>query len=85
MLDARRRLAGIEERLQQTEKKLKALQEKYGFGLYGYPPEDQEELDQLTQEADTARRDRDDVRNVIENVLPEEARKAGVPPGWLRE
>jgi hypothetical protein len=27
----------------------------------------------------------DDTRNRINVVIPEEARKAGIPPGWLRE
>jgi hypothetical protein len=27
----------------------------------------------------------DEARNMVDVVIPEEARKAGVPPGWLRE
>jgi hypothetical protein len=30
-------------------------------------------------------KEKDDARNEVEVVIPEAARKAGVPPGWLRE
>ena len=38
----------------------------------------EEEMQQVQREIDSA-------RNEVENVIPEQARKAGVPPGWLRE
>ena len=27
----------------------------------------------------------DEARNMLNVVIPEEARKAGIPPGWLRD
>jgi hypothetical protein len=27
----------------------------------------------------------DEARNMLDVVIPEEARRAGVPPGWLRK
>jgi len=85
MMDARGRLAETEERLQRAELEFKAFQEKHGAGLYGYTPSDQVELDRLNEEVRSAQKDREEARNIIENGIPEEARKSGVPPGWLRE
>jgi DNA repair exonuclease SbcCD ATPase subunit len=85
MHDARQRKADAEERLRQYEEQRKSLQEKSGYGLYGYTPQVQAELDRLDQEIGRAQVDLKNARDQIENVIPEEARKAGIPPGWLRE
>jgi hypothetical protein len=31
------------------------------------------------------RKEIDEIRRELDEAIPEEARKAGVPPGWLRE
>lgn len=85
MYDARQRMADAEERIQNSGERLKALQEKTGYGLYGYTPEAAAEASRLEEELARAQSDLEEARNQVENVIPEEARKAGIPPGWLRE
>lgn len=85
MYDAKQRMAEAEQRLERSSGQLKALQEKTGYGLYGYTPEAAAEAARLEEEISRAQIDLDRARNEVENVIPEEARKAGIPPGWLRE
>jgi hypothetical protein len=85
MYDARQRMAEAEQRLERGTERLKALQEKAGYGLYGYTPEAAAEAARLEEEISRAQIDLDHARNEVENVIPEQARKAGIPPGWLRE
>lgn len=85
MYDARQRMADAEERVRSYSERLKELQEKTGYGLYGYTPEAAAEAARLEEEIQRAQSDLEDARNQIENVIPEQARKAGIPPGWLRE
>ena len=85
MYDAKQRMADAEDRLRQYGGQLKAIQEKFGYGLYGYPPEAAAEAARLEQEVGRAQTDLDHARDQVENVIPEQARKAGIPPGWLRE
>jgi septal ring factor EnvC (AmiA/AmiB activator) len=42
------------------------------------------ELSQTTAELLKVQQEIDKATDLIENVIPEEARKAGVPPGWAR-
>lgn len=85
MYDARQRMTDAETRLQQYGARLKELQEKSGYGLYGYTPEAQAEATRLEGEIARAQADLVRAQNEVENVIPEQARKAGIPPGWLRE
>ena len=85
MYDARQRLTEAEQRLERSAAQLKILQEKKGYGLYGYPPESAGEAARLEEEISRAQVDMNRARDEVENVIPEQARRAGVPPGWLRE
>jgi hypothetical protein len=85
MYDAKQRMADAENRLRHNEEQLKALQEKTGYGLYGYTPEAEAEAARLESEIARAQVDLANARREVEVSIPEEARKAGVPPGWLRE
>jgi len=85
MYDARQRMADAEARIRSASEKLKVLQQKSGYGLYGYTPEAQAEVARLEEEIARAQTELDYARDQVENVIPEQARKAGVPPGWLRE
>jgi hypothetical protein len=40
---------------------------------------------ELEEEMKEVQKDIDEALNMINVVIPDEARKAGVPPGWLRE
>jgi len=59
------------------------------LGSWGGPASGQlagrQEADRIQQQMDQVQREIDDARNQIEVVIPDEARKAGIPPGWLRE
>ncbi len=85
ILDAKRHLSDAEERYQNAEQARKSLEKKWGFGLYGYTAEVQKQLDRLEEEMKKAQLDIARAKDQIENVIPDEARKAGIPPGWLRE
>ncbi|NTW59166.1 MAG: DUF4124 domain-containing protein [Nitrospirae bacterium] len=86
MLDAKRRLQFAENNYQQLEKRKSELQAQWGSSGSALPP--QEVLDQMKQlDADMshAKAEIDNARDQINNIIPDEARRAGIPPGWLRE
>jgi hypothetical protein len=106
LVNAKRRLASLEERHLQLELKLNELKGSYGsgIGIVTLPPEQpggpprqvpsgapgapQEVLDQiqqLEQDLERTRLEIENARREVEVVIPDEARKAEVPPGWLRE
>ena len=41
--------------------------------------------EEIAAEMKTVKKEIEDAQHMLEVVIPEEARKAGVPPGWLRE
>jgi hypothetical protein len=84
MKDARKRLADAEQRYRSLDQKRTKALEKWGGVASGHL-EGRVEADRIEQEMKQVRQEIDDARNQVQNVLPEEARKAGVPPGWLRE
>jgi hypothetical protein len=84
MKDARQRLADAERRYWALDQKRREALEKWGGPASGRR-EGLVEAERIEQEMRQAQREIDNARNRIEVVLPEEARKAGVPPGWLRE
>ncbi len=84
MKTAQRRLADAEHRYQALEEKKKSLAGSWGGPASGHL-ETREEAERIDQEMQQVQKEIDDARNEIEHVIPEEARKAGVPPGWLRE
>jgi hypothetical protein len=84
--DAKRRLANAEQQYRQLEQRKAEITSQWGASGAALPP--QEVLDKLKQiENDMQRtgREIDDIKNEIHTVIPDEARRAGVPPGWLRE
>jgi len=44
-----------------------------------------DEMNQLDGDMANAKQEADKARDLINNVIPDEARRAGIPPGWLRE
>lgn len=78
------RLADAEKQYQNAERERRELLHGYGSDIYASPENKikarhlAEQMKEFQQEIETA-------KDMIENRIPEEARKAGVPPGWLRE
>ncbi len=85
------RMRAAKSRLADAEQRYHALDEKKNslFGSWGGPAsghlEDREEAARIEEEMKQVKKEIDGIRNEIEVVIPDEARKAGVPPGWLRE
>ena len=84
MKDARQRLAGAEQRYADLDqKRLEAL------GRWGGPASGQlsgpADAARIEEEMRAVQKEIDSIKREIEVVIPDEARKAGVPPGWLRE
>lgn len=84
MSGAKQRLAGAEQRYRDLEQKRTALLGQWGTPAYA-PPAARIEAERLSEEMRGVQQEIDDARNEVEVGIPEEARKAGVPPGWLRE
>ena len=82
--DAKQRLAGAEQRYRELEQRRTALLGQWGTPAYA-PPAARIEAERLSEEMKGVQKEIDNARNEVEVVIPEEARKAGVPPGWLRE
>ena len=86
VLDAKRRLSDAEDRFAVLDQKKNDLASQWGSSGAALPP--QEVIDEMRQiEADrsAAAAAVTSLRNEITVVIPEEARKAGIPPGWIRE
>jgi hypothetical protein len=79
------------ERLANAEKRYKALEEERSTiimtgGVMTYaPPAYRTRAAELEEEMKQVRKEIDDARNMIDVVIPDEARRAGIPPGWLRD
>lgn len=84
MSSAKQRLAAAEQRHRELEQRRAALLGQWGTPAYA-PPEARIEAERLGQEMQNVQKEIDDARNEVEVVIPEEARRTGVPPGWLRE
>ena len=86
MLDAKHRLTAAEDRYSQIEQRRKELMSKSGSSGAALPTQEMlDEMNRLDGELEEARIDVDRARNEVDVVIPDEARKADVPPGWLRE
>jgi hypothetical protein len=86
MRNAKARLDDAQNRVLSIEQQKQAIALQWGSAGAALPP--QQVLDQLKQlDSDLAGTQREiaDLRNEINVVIPDEARKAGIPPGWLRE
>ncbi len=87
----RQRLVDWKGRMADAEKRYQKLNEERTQLLSGWntrayvPPENMARVEQIEKEMETTKKAIDDARNMINVVIPEEARKAGIPPGWLRE
>lgn len=85
------RIRDWKERLADAQKRYHDLDQKRqeALGMWGGPAsghlEGRAEADRIAQDMMEVQRDIDEARDMIETVIPEEARRAGIPPGWLRE
>ena len=90
--------AAWQQRIRNWKKRLAEAQDRYrdldqkrldALGMWGGPAsghrEGRVEADRIQQEMDKVQLEIDEAKNMIETVIPEEARRAAVPPGWLRE
>ncbi|HUL00390.1 MAG TPA: hypothetical protein VLX29_05975 [Nitrospirota bacterium] len=84
MKDARLRLADAEKRYHELDQKRTELLGAWG-GVASGQLEGRMKAQQMEQEMEQVQKEIENARNDIEYVIPEQARKAGVPPGWLRE
>ena len=86
MLDAKRRLQNAENNYQRLEKRKSDLQAQWGSSGSALPPQDVlDQMNKLDVDLSRAKTEIDNARDQINNVIPDEARRAGIPPGWLRE
>lgn len=84
MKDAKQHLADLEKQYQALDQKRNEVLGRWGGVASGHL-EDKEEAERISQEMKQVQQEIDNARNQIEVVIPDEARKAGIPPGWLRE
>lgn len=84
MKEARARLADVEKRYRELDQKRLDAVGQWG-GIAAGHREGVMESERIEQEMEQLKPELDAARNQVEVVIPEEARKAGVPPGWLRE
>jgi uncharacterized protein YukE len=84
MRGARQRLAAAEKRYQELDQRRNELLQSWGGPASGRL-DTRVEADKVEQEMTAAQREIDAARNDLDVVIPEEARKAGIPSGWLRE
>lgn len=84
MKEAKQNLATLEGNYRDLDQKHTELLGSWG-GAAGGHLEDRVEAGRIEQEMKQVQQKIDDARNQIEVVIPDEARKAGIPPGWLRE
>jgi uncharacterized protein YukE len=85
MKEARKRLVTARQRYQELDRKHTELMGAWGGSAASGHLTDPAEAERVEQEMKKAQQDIDDAQNEVENVIPEAARRAGVPPGWLRE
>jgi len=84
MKEARQRLADAEKRYRELDQKRNELLGAWG-GVASGRLDDRMQAQQLEQEMQQVQQEIEKAQNEVQNVIPEQARKAGVPPGWLRE
>ncbi len=84
MKAAKQKLADAERRYQDLSQKRDELLGSWGGPASGHL-EGREEAARIEQQLKQVQQEIDDTRQQIRVVIPNEARKAGIPPGWLRE
>lgn len=80
----KQRLANAGKRYQQLEQEKTKLLGSWNTRS-SVPPANMARVEWIEQEMKQVQKEMDDARNMIDVVIPDEARKAGIPPGWLRE
>jgi Fe-S cluster biosynthesis and repair protein YggX len=84
MRGARQRLEAAEKRYQELDQRRNELLQSWGGPASGRL-DTRTEADSVEQEMRGVQREIDAARNDLNVVIPDEARKEGIPPGWLRE
>ena len=85
------RIKGWKNQLADAESRYRSLQQQRNelIAPWGSPAlaplAARQQADQIDQQMQGVQQEIEKAKDMIENVIPEEARKAGVPPGWLRE
>jgi hypothetical protein len=86
MQDARRRLTVAEDQYSQIERHRNELMSRTGSSGAALPTQEMiDEMNELDGDLARARIEVDKARNEVEVTIPDEARREGIPPGWLRE
>ena len=84
MSRAKQRLEAAEKKYHELDQRRNELLQSWGGPASGRL-DTRTDADSIEQEMKGVQGEIDAARNDLEVVIPEEARKAGVPPGWLRE
>ncbi len=84
MRGAKTRLAGAERRYRELQQRRDNLLTSWGGPASGRRT-GLVEAEKIERKMRAVQREIQAARNEHDNVIPEQARKAGVPPGWLRE
>jgi len=85
MREWKKRLADAEQRYAELDQQYKDTLGMWGGAAASGHLEVKAEAERIAQQMKDVQRDIDEAKNMIADVIPEEARRAGVPPGWLRE
>ena len=84
MQAARQRLADAESRYRALEQKRNELLGSWG-GIASGHYEGRVEAERVERDMKQVQQEIDSARSDLETVIPDEARKAAIPPGWMRE
>lgn len=82
--DARSRLEKVEARRSQLQKEKADLFAAWGSSALA-PIANRQRAEEIDSELEEVQREIEEARRYLETTLPDEARRAGIPPGWLRE
>lgn len=86
MIDAKLKLQYAEEKFGRLEDRKRELQAQWGSAGAALPTQEAiDEMKQVSADLLDAKAEVDRARDLIKNVIPDEARRAGIPAGWLRE
>lgn len=85
MREARDNVTSLTKELQSQEGKLRQLKDQWGSGLYGYPEHVAAQIKDMDARINYLKSSLEQAKKKLDEDLPDAARKAGIPPGWLRE
>ncbi|OGW29409.1 MAG: hypothetical protein A2X56_04650 [Nitrospirae bacterium GWC2_57_13] len=80
----RERLAEATERRDRLQKERDGLFAAWGSSALA-PIAARQRAEEIDRDLERARKEIDEAQRMLTVVIPDEARRAGVPPGWLRE